>query len=814
LLRHQDSQAMEISHPRIGDRVRVRRRMWTVTSADPYDGCRVLTLAPLDGADRTPCRVIQPFDDVDAAHHRAPRARQVGLRAWRHACRALLLGAADAASLRTAASARIDLMPYQLEPAIAILRGLGSRLLIADEVGLGKTVQAALVAGELLARRVVRRVLVVCPAGLREQWADECLSRFGLRLVILDQPGLRRARAEIPPGTNPWTTAPLAIASVDFVKRPEVLPSVLATPWDLVIVDEAHGAAGDSDRRQAVSRLCRRAVYVVLLTATPHSGDDDSFAALCALGARDDRLVVFRRSRREAGRDSGRHVHTLRVALTAAERRVHAALAALTRAIRQEPAAMSRQVWLMLALLHKRALSSAFALAASAQRRLQLLEDSGALGEEQLRLPLDDGGELDGSDAAPMWADPALRDGGRERRLLQGVIDAAQEAAGAEGKLRRLRRMLRRLREPAIVFTEYRDTLLHVRNQVAPEAVVIHGGMTREQRRRALEAFPRAGLLLATDAAGEGLNLHQHCRLVINLELPWNPMRLEQRIGRVDRIGQKRRVHAVHLVSASTGETRLLDRLSEKVGHAEARLGAPNPLGHRPHWTDEDSARLIVFRDTGSAAGNPAPTFTPAMPVTRLEPQGISEAERVRQSRSLAGGPYARSRPDRAGGDLLIAITRHRRTRARLRGRTLAFVDTRIVDAAGRPVAVRVDALQCPRHGPGGLVEVLGRPELIERLAHLPAWLEENLAAHHLFADALQRRTHALLGDADEGSTLSQPGLFDRRAELARQHDRAKEGDWAVASHERIVVAASLARVHVETPRLALLLRPDRGKAG
>jgi len=125
----------------------------------------------------------------------------------------------------------------------------------------------------------------------------------------------------------------------------------------------------------------------------------------------------------------------------------------------------------------------------------------------------------------------------------------------------------------------------------------------------------------APDAAGEGLNLHEHCRTVINLELPWNPMRLEQRIGRVDRIGQRRRVHAFHLVAAGTGEARLLDRLSVRVSRAGARVGAPNPLTGRPAWTEDAAARLIVLQQDESPPTPGDDWSPPQVPLTRLRRQ-------------------------------------------------------------------------------------------------------------------------------------------------------------------------------------------------
>src|SRR4029450_10469250 len=147
---------------------------------------------------------------------------------------------------------RMDLMPHQLEPALAIVHGRGTRILIADDVGLGKTVQAALIVAELIARGAVMRGLVLTPAGLREQWVEEFASRFNLRLTLFDMAAVAGDRASLPVGVNPWSVEPFIVTSIDYIKRPEVLPAVRACRWDVVIVDEAHHAATGSDRHDAV----------------------------------------------------------------------------------------------------------------------------------------------------------------------------------------------------------------------------------------------------------------------------------------------------------------------------------------------------------------------------------------------------------------------------------------------------------------------------------------------------------------------------------------------------------------------------------
>lgn len=796
---------MENPQHKIGDRVRVRQRTWTVQQVDSYPDCRVYTLGGIGHSSTGTCRVLHPFDDVERIDV-GRRPRRVPLRTWRHACRALLLQHGDASALRTAAAARIELLPYQLEPALALLQGHGARVLIADEVGLGKTVQAMLAAAELRARGVVSRVLVLCPAGLREQWADECATRFDLPLAILDHVGVRRVASRHTPGVNPWLLEPLAVASIDYVKRPEVLPAVLQAHWDLVIVDEAHGACGDSDRRDAVSQLCARAPWVVLLTATPHSGDDAAFAALCAFGQHDDGLVVFRRTRLETGRDAGRMVQTLRVRPTAAERRMHAALAALTTAVRDESTTVSRHAWLLLTLLHKRALSSPFALAASVERRLQMLDTPPEIAALQLRLPLDDQtGELDDADTAPMWSLPALDDPGRERRLLELLLGAARDAAGSEAKLHRLRRLLCRLREPVIVFTEYRDTLMHLRTQVAPHASVVHGGMTREQRRAVLAAFVSSGVLLATDAAGEGLNLQAHCRLVVNLELPWNPMRLEQRIGRVDRIGQRARVHVIHLVAGDTGETRLLDRLADRVRQARARVGAPDPLCSRPEWTEQASAALVVLdADTPDSASPPA-TAQPAVPLTRLVDEGNTEASRIRSMRRIAQAHTRTvSRLDAQGP--LTSHARAPHTRAALAGRSLALFRSTLTDGGGRIVAAHVSAVLS---APGTPLDAAAHAAAHH--AARVAWSARVREVHTRFTAVCAGRARRIAALFDPTQRERQPGLFDRRIE--REHHDADDVQQVARAHadQRVSRAEASLALDETASELMLLLRPGRG---
>jgi superfamily II DNA or RNA helicase len=804
--------------PKSGDMVRVRRARCRVVDIRPYDACQVLTLR---GADHVERRVITPFDIVEPLD-RVTGLRRVGRGRWRRACRDLLAANVPPGGLRSARQAQMDLLPHQLEPALAILRGLGSRVLLADDVGLGKTVQAGLVAAELRARGWADRILVLTPAGVRDQWAAELAARLRIDASIVDAAEVRRRVAALPVGVNPWTTVPVAIASMDYVKRAEVLPVVSSCRWDIVIVDEAHGVARDGDRFRAASALGSAAAYVLLLTATPHSGDRRAFASLCAIGVRnDDPLLVFRRTRRDVRQGAVRRVHRLHVRPTPAESHMHALLSRFTRAVRDEH---GDRAALALSVLHKRALSSAHALARSVERRLATLDIGNEDGALQLALPLDDGcGELTPADEPPAWgADVGLADARRERRLLESLSAAARAASVEESKIRVLRRLLQRLAEPVVVFTEYRDTLVHLRDAIRRPAVLLHGGLTREERAAALAEFSSGAcaVLLATDAAGEGLNLHHRCRFVVNLELPWNPMRLEQRIGRVDRIGQSRTVHAMHLVARDTGEPRILERLKARVARAQADIDAPDPIGGE----ERAIARLILGGTTG--ADDPGVDARPdpvagCVPV-RLERDALVEAARLANARAVGGA-------DGIHADITApwrVRTRHRKTRARLGNRTVVLLRATYEDVSGRVAESTLIALSVPggrRTGTRGMnpydgdraavsagAEILDccRDDLGRRAETASeGWRAEARAVADAFTATRLRREYAIASAAAARAVAAaQPGLFDRRAADAIAADAAAREDADAERRRRIADVERAATLAYLPPVLLLVL--------
>lgn len=719
-----------------GETVRIRDERWVVTGRTAGRDASILDVRGLDRSNLDArASFLLPFEIIEplAAHH---SPRRVSRRKWRHCTRALLAEATPTwPSLRSGVRARISLLPFQLEPALAIMHGLASRVLIADGVGLGKTIQAALIVAEIRERTRHARVLVVAPSSLKDQWQTELHDRFQIEAWVADSVSLAQLGAEWGAG-NPWTCRPVVITSIDFVKRPEVMRALEALVWDAVVFDEAHGLTGRSDRARAANALARRARTVVLLTATPHSGDERAFEALRGIGDLDDAfpLLTFRRTRGDTGLAIARKTFTLRLRPTLAEREMHRVLQGYVRKVRSERRSTGDAAHLAMMVLTRRACSSASSLLRSIERRLALLaHDSTSMSQPLLPLFDLSGDEEPGGELAA----PGLDDRDDECRRLEGIRALATRAQAGESKMLALSRLLRRAREPVIVFTEYRDTLVRLASLLEGlHPVTLHGGLTPSERRENLRGFTSGAtpVLLATDAASEGLNLHQRCRLVINLELPWTPLRLEQRIGRVERIGQLRRVHAVHLLAAGTAEESFVAKLLTRTESADQ---ATEKLRHQP----------------------------PALASIRAIAEG--ETRRIARLRRL-------SSPAAAGLDKRPAITITRRRsgkRTDLWGFHLAFVDsaawpiwdtlvgacTSFVASAGRP-SDWIDRV----------VESL-LTTLDEDRERALTSLETSLKAFLNCAAVRERAlTRAIESErARLSASLLQPGLFDRRAERA-----------------------------------------------
>ena len=703
---------MDIDHNQI---VEVRGEPWIISRRILHDGCALVWLEGR-GAHNfgRAFSVLEPFDRITPVTARRLRQRRHDA-VVRHAL-AAIAGARPSAALWTAAAANIDLLPYQWEPAQAVLAGC-TRVLLADEVGLGKTVQAGLILGELQARGLVERALIVVPAGLRGTWARELHDRFNIEARIVDHAALAQLTAVWPPDVNPWSRPGVTIASIDYVKRPEVLAAIEDVPIDIVIADEAHHLTPGSDRGAAVDRLAARASWVVLVSATPHSGDDAAFEYLMNLGRAGDPINVFRRQRHESGRRVERRRRLIAVSPSPTESHLFEAVDQYAQLISRCRGDHDPHVRLIASTLTRRAASSARAICRTLTRRLALLAGDEDPCPRQARLPWEEPDQDEEEESAAVLAAPGLDDPAQERRLIEQLIESARIAEATPSKIRFLVRLLERVREPIVIFTEYRDTLEAIEATLREHRAValLHGGLIATERQHSVDRFNdgRVDVLIATDTGGEGLNLQHRCRLVVTMELPWNPQRLEQRVGRVDRIGQRRRVHSIHLFHSGTVEDEVLARLERRRIHAERALAA-----------------------------------TPAAPVNAREMERLRDSRRWRAIAGRSRHHEGWSRPARAW---------------KLATQAIAVYELEHIDLTGDVVErSHTAAIVTFRNGVDvpALVSWLGDHPLA---AHAPA--DPAIALEPLARANLERITSIRRQLARRGSVLGQTSLFDRRAE-------------------------------------------------
>ena len=585
------------------------------------------------------------------------------LTAWRlHHIACLLDQVPGPDDMLAAEPGRVTIEPYQLVPLMRALDMPRPRLLLADAVGLGKTVQAGLIATELIARRRAHRILVVSPPGpLLTQWHHELRDRFGLRFtVIADSGALQRERRRTELGGNPFGGIALCLVSLDFAKQEPVLEDLERAAWDLAIIDEAHhciasAAGADRDatlRRRLAEVVARRSDGLLLLTATPHDGYDAHFASLIEL--LDPSLVDGRGGltgtayRRHVVRRLKSHIRDPRTGAplfrerkvlpvrieqcgngTGAVQAFHGALAALVapRLRRAKQGGDYADALAFIGLL-KRSVSTISACIATLQvvaERYRALRsdatDAEALRKERtralrayrrrrLRFGVLDAAaesaaaELEAEDMAAdlvrfgaIGTEPGPGLGQSQDRgigaALQALIRQGEAAAPYDPKLRAMLDEVRLIRvaHPAaniLVYTEYADSqaaavdALRRAKGITGEILAISGLDPEAERTRIAErcAGQNNIVLVSTDSMAEGLNLHQRCCHLIHLDLPYNPNRLEQRNGRIDRYGQRRDPEIRYLYLAGTFEERLLLRLIAKYEKARACLDVmPDTLG-------------------------------------------------------------------------------------------------------------------------------------------------------------------------------------------------------------------------------------------
>ncbi|MBP8952841.1 MAG: DISARM system SNF2-like helicase DrmD, partial [Armatimonadetes bacterium] len=656
---------------------------------------------------------------------------------------------ADVRSVQSPFRSGIEIEDYQLDPVVRAIQMPRVNLLVADDVGLGKTIEAGLVALELIIRHRARRVLVVCPASLQMQWQEQMRDKFGLEFRIVDSELMRALRRKRGIHVNPWAHFPRLITSIDFLKRErplrlfsETLPSqgepLYPRRYDVLILDEAHNCAPsgrgryatDSQRTEAIRLLVPHFEHKLFLTATPHNGYPESFTALLELldnqrfarGTQPDRsqlgAVMVRRLKSElesnwdgTPRFPKRAIEPLEVAYTEEERRVHSALREYSR-LRQQAAAEGAERFateFVLKMLKKRLFSSPAAFAITLEQHEKSLRSARRAGQadgtrgRNLQRQLDRADEdyydddeaeqanADAVDAATRLFRPPDE---TERELLKGMKEWADRASGqldakATGLIDWLHKTIRPggkwCDERVIIFTEYRATQNWLHGIMAREGLAggdrlltLHGGMQTDEREKVKAAFQArptessVRILLATDAASEGIDLQNHCHRLIHYEIPWNPNRMEQRNGRIDRHGQKAdEVLIYHFVGSGyrdrearmvempvgdlEGDLEFLMRASRKVQAIREDLGKVGPviaqqveeamLGRRTRLdtsqAERDSEpvrRLLKFeRDLARQVKQLVDQFRETQRDLHLSPQNICKVVQV--ALELAGQP-------------------------------------------------------------------------------------------------------------------------------------------------------------------------------
>jgi len=508
-------------------------------------------------------------------------------------------------------------LPHQIRALSRAISGDRVRYLLADEVGLGKTIEAGLIMRELKLRGLVKRTLVVAPKGLVQQWIAEMDTHFNERFhLILSEDYKSLKRMEICP--NPFRAFDQVVVSMDSVKPPvspndpaqERFEDLISAGWDLIIVDEAHRLGGSTDRvaRYKLGRaLAEAGHYLLLLSATPHQGKTDQFRRLLSLldqqaFAEDEfvtrdrvRPYVIRTEKRHAIDAEGRplfkprRTELARISWDGRHREQRQLYEAVTEYVRkgynQAMAERRSYIGFLMILMQRLVTSSTRAIRASLERRLEALDMPSVQLTLFPQLSEEDWADLDGQEQVELLIKSRLKAWEHEREEVERLLELAKrcERQGPDAKAEALLDWIYRLQaeegDPnlkVLVFTEFVSTqemLYEFLTERGFEVVCLNGSMALEERKHVEHAFAtRARILISTDAGGEGLNL-QFCHVVINYDIPWNPMRLEQRIGRVDRIGQSHTVRAVNFVLEDSVERRVLEVLEQKLAIILAELG-------------------------------------------------------------------------------------------------------------------------------------------------------------------------------------------------------------------------------------------------
>ena len=659
----------------------------------------------------------------------------------------------------------IDVLPHQLEAVYErMLPQVMLRFLLADDPGAGKTIMAGLLMKELRLRNIVERILVLCPAPLTIQWQDELAQKFdeGFELMTSE-----RVKGTL--STNPWNEYQRCITSIDLAKRPDVREKLLEANWDLVVVDEAHKCSARTDgqkvtkthRYQLVERLSPKAERLLLLTATPHQGNADQFSHFLRLLDEDqfidlerDKKVIqlegnpwyLRRMKEDLRNFDGerlfteRHARTQPFTLVGAEYELYEEVTEYINDFLPRVTGKRKHVFALTRIVFQRRLASSLAAITSTlgrryKRLSEMLAELDALPEseraqklEQFRLievPVDDEMESDDEtdEEQELLIDSAIVAETIERlreevEELNRLVKLARGtmAIGTEAKLDALKHCLEQTefaelkdgRGKLLIFTEHKDTLAYLVTNLEAwgyTTTTIHGGLSPQERKlRQIEFQRDAQVCVATEAAGEGINL-QFCHLMINYDMPWNPMRLEQRMGRIHRIGQKHDVYVFNFAAENTIEGMIVARLLAKLEQIKETLGDRvfDVIGELLKLNEVNFEDLLR-----EAAYNPKDISEYLDEIERIDPERLKEYEKA------TGIALAKSHVD-------LAKVRGEDWRSQERRLMPEFVEgffARASETTGLTLDLRADGLLRAEHVPAMFrsdnlrsVQHLGRPD-------------------------------------------------------------------------------------------------------
>ena len=512
-------------------------------------------------------------------------------------------------------TSKVDPLPHQIEAVYGyVLKMPRIRFLLAHDPGAGKTIMAGLIIKELKMRKIVNRILIVVPGHLKDQWSRELKDRFSETFTIMSKDYVRAQYGE-----NAWQKENQVITSIDFAKRKENMPSLSASEFDLIVVDEAHkmsaskyGEKTDKTGRYKLGEtLSKNSEHFLFLTATPHKGDPENFRLFLDLLnpgffkttkmikeslKNMDNPLFLRRIKEDMIDFEGnplfvpRKVRTPEVKLSDPEKILYNEVSCYVKeqydkALKSDK---KRHIGFALLILQRRMASSTYALLRSLERRkfrLEKMLKGPDRSEQDVTAKPYDLDEVDDMSEGERWREEELWETlsvAENRRELEREISTLGDLIGKarniieredEKKLNQLKTTLEGMnrsnsKDKILIFTESKDTLKYIDNKIRGwgySTNTIHGNMPLEDRVNAELVFKNeTQIMVATEAAGEGINL-QFCHLMINYDLPWNPNRLEQRMGRVHRYGQQEEVTVFNLVAADTREGKIMKKLFEKL---------------------------------------------------------------------------------------------------------------------------------------------------------------------------------------------------------------------------------------------------------